>query len=243
MNFGIIAAGQGSRLVQEGVALPKPLVIIDGRPMIGRLIDIFVRCGAESISIIVNEEMTEVAEYLTELAPKLPCGFDLVVKTTPTSMHSFYELSKIMEGKGRYIITTVDTIFREEDFARYVEAFEKAPSDVDGVMAVTTFIDDEKPLYVATDANNRITGFLDKYEKGVKYVSGGIYGLGQSAIPVLRECLAAGVGRMRNYQRALVEAGLHLQAYDMNKIIDVDHAADIATAEKFLDNSTKLYNT
>ncbi|MDE6422928.1 MAG: NTP transferase domain-containing protein, partial [Muribaculaceae bacterium] len=81
MNFGIIAAGQGSRLVQEGVALPKPLVTIDGQPMIGRLIDIFTRCGAESISVIVNEEMREVAEYLTENAPKLPCPLNLVVKT------------------------------------------------------------------------------------------------------------------------------------------------------------------
>ncbi len=234
MNFGIIAAGQGSRLVQEGVALPKPLVNIAGRPMIVRLIDIFVRCGAESVSIIVNEEMKEVAEFLRELAPTLPCPLNLVVKTTPTSMHSFYELSSLMEGKGRYIITTVDTIFREEDFARYVEAYKAAPEEMQGMMAVTTFIDDEKPLYVATDAEGRITAFLDKYEEGVKYVSGGIYGLSQSAIPVLKRCLDEGVGRMRNYQRALVEAGLWLQAYDMNKIIDVDHASDIATAEAFL---------
>ncbi len=234
MNFGIIAAGQGSRLVQEGVPLPKPLVNIDGRPMIMRLIDIFTRCGADSISVIVNEEMKEVAEYLTVAAPSLPCAFDLVVKTTPTSMHSFYELSRQMEGKGRYIITTVDTIFREEDFRKYVAAFEEAPEEIDGMMAVTSFIDDEKPLYVATDAGGRITGFLDSWSEGVKYVSGGIYGLGQSAIPVLKRCLDEGVGRMRNYQRALVEAGLRLQAYDMNKIIDVDHAADIATADAFL---------
>lgn len=234
MNFGIIAAGQGSRLVQEGVPLPKPLVNIDGRPMIGRLIEIFMKCGAESLSVIVNEEMKEVAEFLTNLAPSLPCGFDLVVKTTPTSMHSFYELAKILEGKGRFIITTVDTIFREEDFRKYVEAFENAPDCIDGMMAVTSFIDDEKPLYVATDTENRITGFLDSYENGVKYVSGGIYGLGRSSFPVLKDCLEGGVGRMRNYQRALVEAGLWLQAYDMNKIVDVDHASDISTAEKFL---------
>ena len=41
MNYAIIAAGEGSRLVQEGVAVPKPLVDLDGRPMIRRLIDIF----------------------------------------------------------------------------------------------------------------------------------------------------------------------------------------------------------
>jgi len=39
---------------------------------------------------------------------------------------------------------------------------------------------------------------------------------------------------MRNFQRALVDAGYHLQAYSIEKIVDVDHADDIATAEAFL---------
>lgn len=236
MNYGIIAAGQGSRLAQEGVELPKPLVKIDGRPMIGRLMDIFTDCGAESISVIVNEEMTDVADYVRNRAKDSVCPINLVVKTTPTSMHSFYELSSLMEGKGRFIITTVDTIFRETDFAPYVEAFRNAPEEVDGMMAVTSFIDDEKPLYVATDDENRITGFLDSAAPGVKYVSGGIYGLSGAAIPVLRDCLERGVGRMRNYQRALVENGLLLKAFDMGKIVDVDHASDIESAEAFLKN-------
>ena len=234
MNFGIIAAGQGSRLRQEGVDVPKPLVEIEGLPMIGRLIDIFLECGAESISVITNEEMTEVISYLRELAPTMPCPMNIVVKTTPTSMHSFYELSSLMEGKGRYVITTVDTIFRREDFSRYVKAYEEAPEEVDGMMAVTSFIEDEKPLYVATDDAGKITAFLDSMEPGVKYVSGGIYGLSQSAIPVLDKCLAEGVGRMRNYQRALVAYGLDLRAYDMGKIVDVDHASNVASAEAFL---------
>lgn len=234
MNFGIIAAGEGSRLVQEGVRYPKPLVRIEGKPMIERLIDIFVDCGAESVSVIVNEQMTEVAEFLHDLDKRLPCRFNLIVKTTPTSMHSFYELSSIMEGHGKFILTTVDTIFREDDFRKYVEAFVNAAPDVDGMMAVTSFIDDEKPLYVATDSDGNITGFLDKPEPGVKYVSGGIYGLSEKAIPVLRRCIDEGVGRMRNYQRALVADGLRLKAYDMNKILDVDHASDIEKAEAFL---------
>ena len=45
---------------------------------------------------------------------------------------------------------------------------------------------------------------------------------------------------MRNFQRALVAAGLHLQAYDMGKIIDVDHAGDIDKARKFLSSNDSL---
>lgn len=230
MNYAIIAAGEGSRLVQEGVQLPKPLVNLCGTPMIKRLIDIMMSCNPESLSIIVNEQMTQVREYLESLT--LPVPFRLVVKTTPSSMHSFYEVSRHF-GSGKFVLTTVDTIFRPEDFRKYVEAFE-ADDEADGYMAVTSFIDDEKPLYIDVDPAMRITAFADKPFPGVKYISGGIYGLRPQALDVLRHCMDTGVSRMRNYQRALVEAGENLRAYPFSKIIDVDHAGDIATAEAFL---------
>lgn len=230
MNYAIIAAGEGSRLVQEGVQLPKPLVNLCGTPMIKRLIDIMMSCNPESLSIIINEQMTQVREYLESLS--LPVPFRLVVKTTPSSMHSFYEVSRHF-GSGKFVLTTVDTIFRPEDFRKYVEAFE-ADDNADGYMAVTSFIDDEKPLYIDVDSRMRITAFADKPFPGVKYISGGIYGLRPQALEVLRHCMDSGVSRMRNYQRALVEAGEDLKAYPFPKIIDVDHAGDIATAEAFL---------
>ena len=232
MNYAIIAAGEGSRLAQEGVAKPKPLVDICGDPMIGRLINLFCRCNAESISIIVNEQMTEVREYIESLSLDIP--LNLVVKTTPSSMHSFFELSRVIP-KGRFCLTTVDTIFREQDFRPYIEAME-ADERYDGMMAVTDYIDDEKPLYVQTDDDLNITAFRDERYDGAKYISGGIYALNEKAIDVLADCMERGVARMRNFQRALVDAGLRLKAYPMGKILDVDHAGDIEKAENFINS-------
>lgn len=232
MNYAIIAAGEGSRLAQEGVAKPKPLVDICGEPMIGRLINLFCRCNAESISIIVNEQMTEVREYIESLSLDIP--LNLVVKTTPSSMHSFFELSRVIP-KGRFCLTTVDTIFREQDFRPYIEAME-ADERYDGMMAVTDYIDDEKPLYVQTDDDLNITAFRDERYDGAKYISGGIYALNEKAIDVLAGCMERGVARMRNFQRALVDAGLRLKAYPMGKILDVDHAGDIEKAENFINS-------
>ena len=232
MNYAIIAAGEGSRLAQEGVAKPKPLVDICGEPMIGRLINLFCRCNAESISIIVNEQMTEVREYIESLSLDIP--LNLVVKTTPSSMHSFFELSRVIP-KGRFCLTTVDTIFREQDFRPYIEAME-ADERYDGMMAVTDYIDDEKPLYVQTDDDLNITAFRDERYDGAKYISGGIYALNEKAIDVLADCMERGVARMRNFQRALVDAGLRLKAYPMGKILDVDHAGDIEKAENFINS-------
>lgn len=232
MNYAIIAAGEGSRLAQEGVVKPKPLVDICGEPMIGRLINLFCRCNAESISIIVNEQMTEVREYIESLSLDIP--LNLVVKTTPSSMHSFFELSRVIP-KGRFCLTTVDTIFREQDFRPYIEAME-ADERYDGMMAVTDYIDDEKPLYVQTDDDLNITAFRDERYDGAKYISGGIYALNEKAIDVLADCMERGVARMRNFQRALVDAGLRLKAYPMGKILDVDHAGDIEKAENFINS-------
>lgn len=232
MNYAIIAAGEGSRLAQEGVAKPKPLVDICGEPMIGRLINLFCRCNAESVSIIVNEQMTEVREYIESLSLDIP--LNLVVKTTPSSMHSFFELSRVIP-KGRFCLTTVDTIFREQDFRPYIEAME-ADERYDGMMAVTDYIDDEKPLYVQTDDDLNITAFRDERYDGAKYISGGIYALNEKAINVLADCMERGVARMRNFQRALVDAGLRLKAYPMGKILDVDHAGDIEKAENFINS-------
>lgn len=233
MNYAIIAAGEGSRLAKEGIAKPKPLVDLNGEPMIGRLINLFLRCNAESISIIVNEEMTEVRSYLESLT--LPVPFNLVVKSTPSSLHSFYELSRVMPA-GKFCLTTVDTIFRENDFRAYIKAAEAA-TDCDGMMAVTDYIDDEKPLYVDTDAEMNITAFRDARYDGARYISGGIYALGGRAVGVLEECMEKGISRMRNFQRALVDAGLQLKAYPMGKILDVDHAEDIRKAEEFINGT------
>lgn len=228
MKFAILAAGEGSRLAQEGVELPKPLVKVNGKAMIDRLIRIFNDCGAEEIYIITNNLTELTQEHLRQLQEKDE-KIHLIVKTTPSSMHSFYELRKVM-GNGKFCLTTVDTIFRENEFKQYVQAWKNA--DEDGLMAVTDYIDDEKPLYIATDRQLNITAFLD--DEPQPYISGGIYGLSDTSFPVIDKCISEGQSRMRNFQRQLVKDGLHLKAYPFSKILDVDHANDIEKAEAFL---------
>lgn len=236
MHYGIIAAGEGSRLAQEGVALPKPLVRLQGEPMIGRLIRLFVQEGAESVSVVVNEHMTEVREYLENYRSQMPreVPLNVKVKTTPSSMHTFFELSEMMRGKGRFIATTVDTIFRPEDLRAYASAFAEAGPQTDGMMGMTRYIDDEKPLYIETSPEGRILAFRDSPWPGAEFISAGVYGLDQKSLPVLERCLRQGVARMRNFQRALVEEGLSLQGFPMGKVMDIDHASDIEKAEEFL---------
>lgn len=231
MKFAIISAGEGSRLSQEGVQLPKPLVQLNGVAMIDRLIHIFAENGAEQVVVIINNEVPLTKEHLAELKKTSEVPLEVIVKTTPSSMHSFYELSAYLKD-DKFCLTTVDTIFREDEFSRFIEAFKT--SDKDGMMAVTDYIDDEKPLYISTDEGLNITGFHDEATSQCRYISGGIYCLTPKAIDTLEKCMANGMSRMRNFQRQLVADRLHLMAYPFSKILDVDHASDIVKAEAFL---------
>ena len=209
MEYAVIAAGEGSRLAREGVVYAKPLVPVGGEPLIDRLCRIFSDNQASLIHIIINEEREEVRRHVENLQHRYPIR--LIIKNTPSSMHSFYELaSGITEEK--FCLTTVDPVFDEQEFARYIE----------------------KPLYVETDTDMNIHAFGDSATTESRYVSGGIYAFTRSVLPILKDGIETGMSRMRNFQRALIGNGLRLNAYAFSCIIDIDHASDIAKAESFI---------
>ena len=236
MKFAIIAAGDGSRLAQEGVTEPKPLVKVRGERLIDRLIRIFMGNNATEIVVICNEQMSDVASHLKMIQDKglngLPVPLRFVVKSTPSSMHSFYELRNFLRDDP-FILTTVDTIFDESEFHDYVLSFQdKIAQGTDALMGVTDYIDDEKPLYVGVDNVMRINGYYDTPQADSHFISAGIYGLTAPSLNILEACIEKGESRMRNFQRALVAAGLRIEAYPLTKVFDIDHIDDIRKADE-----------
>ena len=234
MKYAVIAAGEGSRLIKEGITTPKPLLEVNGEKLVDRLLRIFEAQGASEVAVICNEQMTEVSDHLVAVQQNYRLPLRLVVKSTSSSMHSMWELSRWLDD-GPFVLTTVDTVFREAEFSRYVSDFQEALQcdDADGLMGVTDYIDDEKPLYVGVGEGMWITAFLDQCDVP-RYVSGGIYGLTPKSLDTLRACVERGEMRMRNFQRAMLRDGLRLKAWPFTKVLDIDHASDIQKAEAFL---------
>ena len=240
MKFAIIAAGDGSRLAQEGITEPKPLVKVRGERLIDRLIRIFMGNNATEIVVICNEQMSDVASHLKMIQDEglngrhVPLRF--IIKSTPSSMHSFYELRHFLRDEP-FILTTVDTIFDESEFHYYVLSFQdKVAQGTNALMGVTDYIDDEKPLYVGVDKVMRINGYYDTPQAESRFISAGIYGLTASSLDILETCIEKGESRMRNFQRALVVADLRIEAFPLTKVFDVDHIEDIRKADEGVNN-------
>lgn len=231
MNYAIIAAGEGSRMQKEGIGVAKPMVRIGGIPMIGRLIGIFSELNPESISVILNPAQPETLDYIKKL--HITCPLRITVKSTPGSLHSL-DAMNLAANTGKTIVTTVDTIFSDADFKAYTSAFE-SDAYSDALMAVTPLVDDEKPLWIAADAETAVVeAFLDETTERTRLVSGGIYGLTPICFRIARKCVESGVTRMRDFQRALLDNKLKVKAYTIDSIFDVDHADDITKAESLI---------
>ncbi len=227
MKAGIIAAGDGSRLKSEGMMISKPLVHVDGVPLIERLLRSFIRCGISEVACIVNEHSLEVKQFVEKLS--LNISVEFVVKTTPSSMHSMFALAPYLHD-GKFLLSTVDSIFDEKEFGSYLHHAQHRTAD--GVLAVTDFIDDENPLYVQLDTLHRIQGF-SKSDR-TTWITGGLYVFSPNVFNEVDTVLQQGVERLRNFLGHLVTTGYVLEGYPFSKIVDVDHVHDIQMAESLL---------
>ena len=226
MIAGIIAAGEGSRLRAGGVLTPKPLVPVGGVPIIERLLRSLLRCGIDAVEIIVNEESPAVREYVEGLGLGAPIGF--TVRTTPSSMHSFFELAPRL-GDGRFLLTTVDSVFDEADLRRLL-AVASNDARADGHLAVTDFVDDENPLYVDAGPDGRIRSF-SKTDRS-RWITGGLYALSARVFEEIGPARELGITRLRNFLAHLVARGYDLRIFPFSAIVDVDRPDDIGTAER-----------
>jgi NDP-sugar pyrophosphorylase family protein len=228
MDAAIIAAGEGLRLKEEGIKVPKPLVEINGIPIIQRIIDIIRNTGNSSITCIINEKSEELESFLLKYNRSKPVN--LIVKSTPSSLHSLYQLNRFLSAP--FLLTTADSVFLESEFKSFVN-YGMNLKDADGVIAVTDFIDDEKPLYADIDENIRITNFKDSND-GYEFITGGLYLFKTDIQKEIDEAVNSGVVRLRNFLRFLIKKDFRLYAFPFSKIIDVDHLSDIEKAEEFL---------
>ena len=233
MKYVILAAGQGSRFVKEGVNTPKPMVDILGRPMIERLIGVLMECGAESIHIVTNSKMDSLNSHLNHLKNEknLPLDIRPIV-----SDNSFYSLSEACKGvDGKFIAMTTDAIFPTAEFKRYVKAVEAcAPAEV--VMGLTEFVDDESPLYAKLDADG--AEVVDYRYGGQPFpgkviVSAGLYGLTGDALATATSVRYP--ESLSDFQRILAaETDIKVTPYTFSKAFDVDCTHDRVEAEKFV---------
>jgi len=218
---GIIAAGEGRRLREDGWAVPKPLVPIDGVPLLDTAIANFLAAGIDTVTVIVNERDAACAAAARARFPGADLRF--IVKTTASSLESFSRVAGV-DHPGAMLISTVDAWCRPGDFAAFAAAARRHPPSA-AVLGITPLVADENPLWVTMGPGGRVVrvGGLSG-----DAVTAGLYVVPE---PVRRLRPPAHLGRLRDYLGWLVERGELVYAEQIETVVDVDRSSDVALAE------------
>jgi len=239
MHGLILAGGRGSRLAADGVETPKALVEIAGRPQIVHLAELFAALGCETVTCMVRDGIP------TDWSAR--AGPNVTVKTchTPSSLHTLVAGLAVVPP-GPVFCAMVDTVMPPADWTRLYQAVtQRLATGSLAVLAVTPFVDDELPLYVARDAAGFATEIADRAPPpappspapgapaGGPVVTGGVYGFS----PVARRLAGVAVAslhRMRAFLKLLVELKVSVATVEIPRIIDLDHKRDLVAAESWL---------
>ena len=227
MTHGLIlAGGDGSRLAADGIATPKALVPVAGRPQILNLIEILDQLGCESITCMVRDGV------------RVEAPESVVVRScrTPSSLHTLVAGLAIVPP-GPVFCTMVDTVMPRKDWQLvYAAVTEQLRAGSFTVLAVTPFVDDERPVYVARDASGRALDIGDSPRAGRRavVVTGGVYGFSPGARR-LASVAVTSENRMRAFLKMLIAVRAPITTVEVAKIIDLDHKRDLEAADRWLE--------
>ncbi len=218
----VIAAGEGSRLREFG--LPKPLVEVAGAPLIAHVLENFEAAGIGSAAVIFNEAERDCEAFVRERFPRLVTN--VLIKSTRSSLESFREILAVAPA-GRLLVSTVDAFCPRKDFVTFVRRAEALPSDAT-VLAVTRYVHDEKPLWVnlADGREGRVSAIGGSRGEAV---TAGIYVVPEK---VRRLAVPGHLGRLREFLGWLASEQHPIEAVEIEKVVDVDRAEDVAAAEE-----------
>jgi NDP-sugar pyrophosphorylase family protein len=231
MKAAVIAAGHGERLRSGGITVPKPLVPIAGTPLIERVLGAVAAVGISAVACILNAdpESDAVEAHCRKAFPQL--YLRILRRTTPSSMESLFALAPSLRT-GPFLLLTVDAVFGRRVLPALVQSFADHP-DADGVLAVHGFIDDEKPLRLRTDPEQRVTA-IGTAAQDSPLITAGLYLFTPRIFDEIEAARAARYTALREFLAHLCERGYALFAAHVEETVDVDRPEDIAAAEAFL---------
>lgn len=226
-SAGIIAAGNGARLAGRHPQVPKPLVPVSGRPLCHWVVASLAQAGISDFAVIINSRGQAVRESLLKTFPGLRWTF--LEKDTASSWESFRLVAQCLARRSEtFLMSTADSLVAPMDVARFAREIDKigAPAG----LALTDFIDDEKPLWADIGANGLVSAIGEKARER-RFATAGLYYL--TAQAARRMPAAADFRSLREYLGLLVADG-GVAGIPVAKAVDVDRPQDVSQAEAFL---------
>ncbi|MGB9732299.1 MAG: nucleotidyltransferase family protein [Candidatus Micrarchaeia archaeon] len=180
-NAILLAGGKGTRLRPLTFDVPKPLIKINGKPIIEYALEELERNGISKVYVSLGYKAQKVIKYL-EHRKKFGADIEYVIESKPlgTGGAIRYAMGKMQRYEDVAIVYG-DTIFSAE--MQKMHEFHKEMGAL--VTIGSTVVENVKGFGVLEEKDGRVVGFVEKPEPSAvksKMVNSGIYIVNRSIV-------------------------------------------------------------
>jgi glucose-1-phosphate thymidylyltransferase len=216
-----MAAGEGARLRPLTERWPKPILPIDGRPVIATLLRELGAAGVER-AFVVTGHLAEQVEGL--VGDGSAFGFEAVFVRQPGVLGSADAVQRALAAGARppFLVSAADTVYVAGDLAR----FAAAAAGFDGALAVRRDPPPDprhrRPIRIADGLVRRV---LDD-DVAIPVSAAPLWAWGEALVPFLEDLPGPPIELADAAQRA-IDAGLRLAGIEIGRTRDLTQPADL----------------
>jgi NDP-sugar pyrophosphorylase family protein len=227
----IMAGGEGRRMVESGIAEPKPLVKVMGRTLLERNCAILLAAGCSNLAVSVsrrNEKVTEAARRLAPQAAARGSRFELIMEDRP--LGNFGAAALLADRGGAVLLVYADNLTTLD-----LRAVMAAHLDSGAALTLAVHLQPFKMPYgeIAPDpwAPDEMLCYKEKPTYQI-LISSGIAAVAPAALDLMLPDTPLGLSDFAGLVRSSGRKAL-LHRHEAHWI-DVNDAAAIAAAERML---------
>ncbi len=219
----VMAAGEGARLRPLTERWPKPILPIDGRPVIATLLRELALAGCARV-VVVTGYLAEQVEAL--VGDGSGFGLDVRFARQPGVLGSADAVRRGLTGGATppLLAVAADTVFRTGDVRRFADAF--LASGAAGALAARR---EPPPVPGHRDAVRVVGGRVEKViddDPANPLGSAPLWALGPELVPLLDGLPGPPFELAHAFERALA-SGLHVAGIEIGGTRDLTHPADV----------------
>jgi dTDP-glucose pyrophosphorylase len=217
----VIAAGEGRRLRPVSERWPKPILPIDGRPVIATLLRELRSAGCERVTVVTGHLAEKVERLLGDGS-----GFGLQLRYArqpqPDGSADAVSRGLAADAKPPLLVATADTVFRPGDVSGFASAFSSA--GLSGAVAIRRDPPPGPQRAGVEVERGLVRGIVAPGETPFAHAS--LWGLGPELVPYLERLGGPPFELAEAYQRA-IDDGLRVSAFEVGRTRDLTDALDL----------------
>ena len=156
----ILAAGKGTRMKELTAEMPKPMLAVNGVPVLERIIKNLSKAGVRDLLIITGYKAEAVERHFGD-GSAFGCRIRTTRQVTQDGTGKVVELSRPFAGSDPFLLVYGDILVEPPTYARVIQEFQNR-KDCAGILTVKLGEDVTKGGALIFDAEFRLKELVEK---------------------------------------------------------------------------------